>query len=204
MINVQTILDFILGQNPLMLMLFGLSVITIAVILDRILFWISSALRYRPIPPEVYENTKSKKELIVAQFKIKRHKHYSREILLACLQPSADRDLINQTVSEQVDIMSSRLGILDLIAKIAPLVGILGTVIGMAVSFGGINALVTASPTAISNGISVALRTTAYGLIISITASIASAMFRKFIRRAVLKMGRIICEIQHSYNLSNV
>ena len=186
-----------------MLVLFGLSVITLAVVLDRTLFWVSSALRYRPIPPGIYENTKSKRELTIDQLKMKSHKHYTKEILLLCLQRLVDKERIAQTVSEQVDIMSSRLGMLELIAKIAPLVGILGTVIGMAVSFGGISALAAASPAAISNGISIALRTTAYGLIISIAASIASAAFRKFIRRAVLKMGRIICETQHNQNLNN-
>jgi len=201
---VQTVLDLILSQNPLMLLLFGLSVITVAVVFDRTLFWVFSVVRYRPIPPAIYESDKSKRKLVLAQLKMKRHKHYTREILSECLQPSVDKEKIAQAVSEQVDIMSSRLGMLDLIAKIAPLVGILGTVIGMAVSFGGISALVTASPAAISNGISIALRTTAYGLIISIAASIASATFRKFIHRAVLKMGRIICETQHSLNLNNV
>ncbi len=105
--------------------------------------------------------------------------------------PSVSKEQIAQKVSELVDTMSSRLGMLDLIAKIAPLVGILGTVIGMAVSFGGIGAIVSASPAAISNGISIALRTTAYGLIISIAASIASATFRRCICRATLTMRRI-------------
>ena len=200
----QTVLDLILSQNPLMLLLFGLSVITLAVVFDRMLFWIFSVVRYRPIPPAIYESDESKRKLVLAQLKMKRHKHYTKELLFTCLRPTVNKEQIAQTVSEQVDIMSSRLGMLDLIAKIAPLVGILGTVIGMAVSFGGISALVTASPAAISNGISMALRTTAYGLIISIAASIASATFRKFIRRAVLKMGRIICEIQHSHNLDNI
>jgi len=201
---VQTVLDLILGQNPLMLLLFGLSVITVAVVFDRTLFWVFSVVQYRPIPPAIYESDESKRKLVIAQLKMKNHKHYTKELLLTCLQPLVNKEQIAQAVSEQVDMMSSRLGMLDLIAKIAPLVGILGTVIGMAVSFGGISALVTASPAAISNGISVALRTTAYGLIISIAASIASATFRKFIRRAVLKMGRIICETQHSHNLNNV
>lgn len=200
----KTVLDLILSQNPLMLLLFGLSVITVAVVFDRTLFWVFSVGRYRPIPPAIYESDESKRKLVMAQLKMKRHKHYTKEILFTCLHPTVNKEQIAQTVSEQVEIMSSRLGMLDLIAKIAPLVGILGTVIGMAVSFGGISALVTASPAAISNGISMALRTTAYGLIISIAASIASAAFRKFIRRAVLKMGRIICEIQHSHNFDNV
>jgi biopolymer transport protein ExbB/TolQ len=74
----------------------------------------------------------------------------------------------------------------------------------MAVSFGGIGAIVTASPAAISNGISIALRTTAYGLIISIAASIVSAVFRRCIRRATLNMGRIICGIQDINKTNNV
>ena len=99
-----------------------------------------------------------------------------------------------QTASEQVELMTLRLGILDVIAKMSPLVGILGTVIGMAVSFGGISEIVTASPAAISQGISLALQTTAWGLVISIVATTASAVFRKFTRTASLKMGRLICE----------
>jgi len=200
----ETVANFILSQNPLMLLLFALSVICLAVILDRALFWLSSAVRYRPIPPAVYDSNNSRRKLVAAQLRLKSRKHYTREVLLTCLQPSTTKEQIGQRVSELVDIMSSRLGMLDLIAKIAPLVGILGTVIGMAVSFGGIGAIATASPAAISNGISIALRTTAYGLIISIAASIASVTFRRCIRRATLKMGRIICGIQNSHNTNNV
>lgn len=200
----QMVIDFILNQSPLMLSLFATSVVCLAVTLDRTLFWLASALKYRPIPPEIYDGNDSRRKLVIAQLQLKRHKHYTKEILLTCLQPSVSKEQIAQKVSEVVDMMSSRLGMLDLIAKIAPLVGILGTVIGMAVSFGGIGAIVTASPTAISNGISIALRTTAYGLIISIAASIASATFRRCIRRATLKMGRIICGIQNSYNVNNI
>ena len=200
----QTVINYILDQNPLLLSLFALSVICLAVTLDRTLFWLSSAFRHRPIPPEIYDNNTPEREIVLAQLQSKRPRHYTREVLLTCLQPSVCTDQIAQTVSEQVDIMSSRLGMLDLIAKIAPLVGILGTVIGMAVSFGGIGAIVTASPAAISNGISIALRTTAYGLIISIAASIVSAVFRRCIHRATLNMGRIICGIQDINNTNNV
>ena len=199
----ETAIEFISSRNPLMLLLFALSVVCLAVIFDKFLFWISSALRYRPVPPEIYDTTETRRKLVTEQLKAEKNKHYTREVFLTCLQPSVNKDQISQTVSEQAATMSSRLGMLDLIAKIAPLVGILGTVIGMAVSFGGIGAIVTASPAAISNGISIALRTTAYGLIISIAASIASAGFRKCTQRAILKMGRIVCEIQRSHKINN-
>ena len=200
----ERIVSFISVQNPLMLLLFGLSVTCVAVVLDRALYWLASAIRHKPISPEVYNITESKRKILIRQLQAKRRKHYLQEVLLAVLQQPDSDDYLSQAISEQVDAMSCRLGTLDLIAKVAPLVGILGTVIGIAVSFGGISAMVTASPAAISNGISVALRTTAYGLIISIIASMASAAYRKMIRRGTLKMGRIICDVRENHSNNNV
>jgi len=105
-------------------------------------------------------------------------------------------------ISEKVDSMSSHIGMLDLAAKLGPLVGILGTVMGMSMSFAGAGGVIMTSPATISRGISIALQTTIYGLIISITASIACAVFRKFIRNAVLKMEGVICEIQCSQKIN--
>ena len=189
-------MNLILEGNPLLLLLFVISVTCLAVVLDRTLFWIASALRYRPIRERVYEVTEAKRKLLITRLRHTRRKHYTREVLLACLESAEDEGRIQQAVSEVVDRMSSKLDTLELIARIAPLVGILGTVVGMAMSFGEVGAMVTASPAAISNGISVALRTTAYGLIISIAASVACAVFRWCVQRATLRMGRVICETQ--------
>ena len=189
-----SLLLYFLNQNPVMMALLGLSVLCLAAILDRILFWISSALRYRPLPAVLRAENVDGLDLYKKELDSRKNRHYSQEILLISLQQPTNRSLIMQTASEQVELMTLRLGILDVIAKMSPLVGILGTVIGMAVSFGGISEIVTASPAAISQGISLALQTTAWGLVISIVATTASAVFRKFTRTASLKMGRLICE----------
>jgi len=122
---------------------------------------------------------------------------------LACLESPGCRDRIGQAVSEVVDRMSSKLGALELVAKIAPLVGILGTVVGLIMSFCEVGAMANASPTAISKGIGVALKTTADGLVISISASVACVGFKWCIHRAMLKMGRIICGTQCTANVSD-
>jgi biopolymer transport protein ExbB/TolQ len=192
----QTIKDLATLNNLMYLPLLILSVGCWAAILDRTLFWIGSGLRRRPIPPEAFDSCKSRRDLAIAGLRHARNRHYTREILLACLESGGNREKIGQAASELVDRMSSRLDTLDMIAKLAPLVGILGTVVGMIMSFAGVNALATTSPVALSNGISVALKTTAYGLVISISASIACAVFRWCIRRCMLRMGRIICETQ--------
>lgn len=192
----DTIGNLMTVTHLMYLPLLMLSVACLAAILDRLLFWIASALKYRPLPPEIYDRCKLRKDLILTQLRRVRKRHYTREMLLSCLESGGNHEKIAQAVSELVDRMASKLDALDMIAKVAPLVGILGTVVGMMISFAGVNTAMAASPVAISNGISVALKTTACGLVISIAASVACAMFRWCIRRSMLRMGRIICETQ--------
>ena len=198
----EAITNLILNTHPLVLVLRILSVLCFAMIIDRTLFWISSALRYRPIPPEMYDSGKSRRDELLAQLRRTKRKHYTGEILLASLESLGSRDRIGQAVSEVLDRMSSKLSALELIAKIAPLVGILGTVVGLIMSFCEVGAMATASPTAISKGIGVALKTTADGLTISISASVACAGFKWCIQRAMLRIGRVICATQSTANVS--
>lgn len=191
------VIEQLTSQNPLMVVLTGISVVTGAVVMDRTLFWLWTAAKRKPIPPELLAGSARNTAPFLKQYLEKRSRHYTEQVLLSALQRPDDSQHQYQTITEQIDQMNAKLGMLDLAAKIAPLVGILGTVIGMALSFGGISKMVSASPAAISSGISVALKTTAYGLIISIAASVAAAVFRKFTNQATIKMGRIICEFAH-------
>lgn len=196
---VELLKNTILRQSPLILALQLLSVIALAVMMDRLLFWISTGLRQRPLPPEIYQRDQQARRRAETLLQTERSQHYLRQIVQTCLQVHSTDERIGQTVTEQLADMNARLGLLDLIAKIAPLVGILGTVIGMATSFGGVGGMTSASPDAISSGISVALQTTAYGLVISISSTVASVGFRRLTDRAALKIGRVICEIrQHN------
>ena len=197
----NAMLDSLAAQNPIMLVLFTLSVICGAAAIDRMLFWISSALKYAPLPLGASCRESCAHNLLIERLSVKKSRHYTEEVLFAAMQTPTNCDRVAQTASEQLDLMAARLGVLDLIARVAPLVGILGTVVGMALSFGSIGAIINASPAAISNGISVALSTTAYGLVISIAASVTAAVFRKCIKRATLKIGRIICEVQSEQKL---
>jgi biopolymer transport protein ExbB len=201
---VELVKNTIFRQSPLILALQLLSVIALAVMMDRLLFWISTGLRQRPLPPEIYQQGQQARRRAETLLQTERSQHYLRQIVQVCIQVHTTDERIGQTVTEQLADMNARLGLLDLIAKIAPLVGILGTVIGMATSFGGVGGMTSASPNAISSGISVALQTTAYGLVISICSTVASVGFRRLTDRAALKIGRVICEIrQHNKPNSN-
>ena len=81
------------------------------------------------------------------------------------------------------------------IAAIAPLVGLLGTVLGMFQAFGGIASDVSAGakPVVLAQGVSQAIVTTIFGL----TVAIPCLVFHAFFRRRAAKR---IAEIEESLN----
>jgi biopolymer transport protein ExbB len=76
--------------------------------------------------------------------------------------------------------MERYLNALGTIASAAPLLGLLGTLIGMIEIFGasGVGDGGSANPAALAHGISVALYNTAFGLIVAIPALICHRHFR--------------------------
>ena len=76
------------------------------------------------------------------------------------------------------------------IAAIAPLVGLLGTVLGMFQAFGGIASDVSAGakPVVLAAGVSKAIVTTIFGLAVAIPSLVAYAFFR---RRAAKRIAEL-------------
>ena len=102
----------------------------------------------------------------------------------AAKDPAAEGGRIAAQLMASVDWLAD-------IAAIAPLVGLLGTVLGMFQAFGGIAADVTAGakPLVLAQGVSQAIVTTIFGLVVAIPALLFHAIFR---RRA----GRRIAELE--------
>ena len=86
-------------------------------------------------------------------------------------------------------LLSSAEWLADL-AAIAPLVGLLGTVLGMFRAFGGIAADVSAGakPVVLAQGVSQAIVTTIFGLAVAIPCLVAYAFFR---RRAAKRISEL-------------
>ena len=76
------------------------------------------------------------------------------------------------------------------VAAVAPLVGLLGTVLGMFQAFGGIASDVSAGakPVVLAQGVSQAIVTTIFGLVVAIPSLVAYAFFR---RRAARRIAEI-------------
>jgi biopolymer transport protein ExbB len=83
-----------------------------------------------------------------------------------------------------------KLGYLALIGNIAPMVGLLGTVDGMVISFGEIaRSEQTPKPAKLAGGIQTALYTTLVGLILAIPAIICYNLLRNRVQRMVAEAG---------------
>lgn len=79
------------------------------------------------------------------------------------------REMAAQTALDQLTIMSRHLRILESVVQAAPMMGLLGTVIGMISAFGELSASGGAiDPAALATGIWAALLTTAAGLAVAI------------------------------------
>jgi biopolymer transport protein ExbB len=74
------------------------------------------------------------------------------------------------------------------IASIAPLLGLLGTVVGMIEIFGADQAVGGNQPVQLAHGISVALYNTAFGLIVAIPSLMAWRYFRATVDRHILAL----------------
>ena len=97
--------------------------------------------------------------------------------------PAAEGGRIAERLMSAVDWLAD-------IAAIAPLVGLLGTVLGMFKAFGGIASDVAAGakPVVLAQGVSQAIVTTIFGLAIAIPCLFAHAFFR---RRAARRIAEI-------------
>ena len=101
----------------------------------------------------------------------------------AAKDPAAEGGRIADAMMSSVDWLAD-------IAAIAPLVGLLGTVLGMFQAFGGIASDVSAGakPVVLAQGVSQAIVTTIFGLIVAIPSLAAYAVFR---RRAQKRIAEI-------------
>jgi biopolymer transport protein ExbB len=94
--------------------------------------------------------------------------------LLAVHQNNPDMDFetlelkLNEAVLKEIPQIQSGLTLLKMISTVAPLLGLLGTVSGMIVTFQAITIFGAGDPKAMANGISLALVTTVQGLCVAI------------------------------------
>ena len=95
---------------------------------------------------------------------------------------------INTTGSIELDFLERGLTVLATIANVAPMLGFLGTVIGMIAAFGSIEQAGQVEPALVAGGIKIALITTATGLAIAVPVHLAHHFFISRVDALVTEM----------------
>ena len=120
---------------------------------------------------------------------------YKRQTLdFATKNPTAGFDEVREVTeaegSRQASLLNQRITYLADVGAIAPMVGLLGTVIGMIKSFNEIaqDSFLGAKQLELAGGVSQALLTTAGGLIVGIPALIFYSIFRGRVQRLISEL----------------
>ena len=117
-------------------------------------------------------------------------------------------EVIEKSIEEMGDEESVKLhqkiGWLSLISNVAPMMGLLGTVSGMVLAF---NTIATsggnANPAELASGISQALLTTLFGLVVAIPTTAIFAYMRNNLVRSVIEVGAIVEDLFERFRPEN-
>lgn len=187
-------MEWLMGGGPIMIPLFICSILALAVILERTI----SLRRSRIIKPELIyiinvikgpkdiQSVINRCDIIKGPFSniIKRaisDIHLSREEKVLDIQAAG---------RQEARTLERMLIVLEIITAISPLLGLLGTVLGMSQVFDVISEVGLGQTKAFSGGIAQALRTTIIGLGVAIPSLIAYSSFDRKVDNLVLEMEK--------------
>jgi len=189
-----SVYEFILQGGVVMFVLLGCSVLALTIIFER-----SWSLRRAAVLPMKDINAIEKAVLAgkvddAVEACRKRNTAMSRILWVALKNRGVQRPVMKEILEEagrqEVAHLDRYIGVLGLIAAISPLLGLLGTVIGMIEVFSVISIEGVGKADVLAGGISKALNTTAAGLTVAIPSLVAYRFFEA-------KVSRFVIEIEH-------
>ena len=187
-------MEWLMGGGPIMVPIFICSVIALAVVLERMVSLRRSRIM-RPELIEVIEAIRGPEDIQVIHNRcdvikgpfsniIRRtisNTHLSREEKVLDIQA---------TGRQEARALERMLVVLEIITAITPLLGLLGTVLGMSQVFDVISEVGLGQTKAFSGGIAQALRTTIIGLGVAIPSLIAYSSFDRKVDNLILEMEK--------------
>ena len=187
-------MEWLMGGGPIMVPIFVCSVIALAVILERMVSLRRSRIMRSELievieavrGPEDIQVIYNRCNVIQGPFSniIKRtisNTHLSREEKVLDIQA---------TGRQEARALERMLVVLEIITAITPLLGLLGTVLGMSQVFDVISEVGLGQTNAFSGGIAQALRTTIIGLGVAIPSLIAYSSFDRKVDNLILEMEK--------------
>jgi len=181
-----------------------ISIITLACIFERILFWFDLRNKNNKIPKLILESYSFNKDELITFLNKKKNNPYSQiliEVFNAnCIRQEDFEKVLEINLVNQNNKLNKYGNILNLSVGICPLLGLLGTVLGLMNSFSFIDlGNVGVNSKEVTGGISEALVSTAYGLIIAIFTIIFLSYFNSCRKNEIISLRDFGTKFQIQY-----
>jgi len=186
--------ELMLKGGIIMWPLLACSIVALAVVFERLLFWLLIGIRKnQSLINRIFTLTEA------GDFDTAIQKGKTSSCLVCRILTSglAHRNYglvqsLEAAATQEIEKMKRNLSILDTIITLAPLLGILGTVSGIIISFDLLGEAGIEDPKAVTGGIAQALITTATGLAIAIVALLPyNALVRK-VEKVTRHLGQLV------------
>jgi biopolymer transport protein ExbB len=182
----QKLGEILMAAGIVAIPLLAFSIVAIALIAERIMFWVRLIRHQDWVVKTVLDLYRDEPELAID--KLKRHidlpiaRIFLEAITLEDGEPEEFALAIDGATQAEIPVLKRFTNIFDTIVTISPLLGLLGTVLGLIQSFSALNlGDVGGTKTAgVTAGISEALVSTAFGLVVALFTLFFANMFRGF------------------------
>jgi biopolymer transport protein ExbB len=181
------ILDLFEKGGPAMWPLLALSILSISVIFERLWFWLRILTQEKQIVDRVLNTAKDSWEVAADIARRARHQPIGRflyaPLSLHKSDPETFRLALESTAEDELAGMRRGEKLLEVIIALSPLLGLLGTVLGLIQSLRSIRIgdLGTESTAGVTTGIGESLISTAAGLIVAIISLVFYRLFQSFV-----------------------
>ena len=189
--------------------IFFCSIGALAVALERLIYYLWTKENYKTFLREVKKYISAKDVKGAIHFCRARHTALSRITAVYLRHINRKQlvfeDILHRTGSQELKRLEQRLPILAAIGHLTPLMGLLGTVLGMIACFQKIQSMGgQADVNALAGGIWVALLTTAFGLIVAIPVMATYHFFENLVNNRSDEMQYLISELNQLFNIHPV
>lgn len=207
-VSCRAMWEIIIAGGPVMWPILLCSVLAAAIMLERL--W--TLQRKRVIPRELTDRVWKLVETRTLNDRhieaLSRNSPLGRVLAAGLANRHQGREIMKEAIEDTgrhvVHELERFLNALGTIAAISPLLGLLGTVIGMIQAFDSITAQGVGDPKVLSGGIGVALITTAAGLLVAIPALVAFRYLRGVVDFLVIEMEKEAMKLVQAFDRSGV
>ena len=180
----ETILELFESGGVVMLPLLGLSIYSLAIILERSLFWLKTSRQQNKVIKQLLNLYRDDPE--AASTMLKRHQDlpiariFSTALSLERSTPQKFKLALESAAQAEIPILKRFNNSLDTVIGVAPLLGLLGTVLGLITSLSSLQLgdIESSQAAGVTGGIGEALTSTAAGLIVAIATLFFASIFR--------------------------